>query len=243
MLSIKDFYVPFPRPHASLRLLCLPHAGGSASAYWPLASHLHPGIELLAVQLPGRGARYREAPYRDLGQLVHDLARCVEELPQKSWMLMGHSFGCRVAFELARELAHMSAHLPLRFIAAGCGAFGLGRSRTRANLSDQELLRHVHSIGGTPDAILQNDAMMALALPSLRADFAMANAHCPPCEPLPMPATIMCGRNDCSVPLMSLLGWQAYFNQQVSVCMFKGGHFFIDTDAVDVARAIADLAP
>jgi medium-chain acyl-[acyl-carrier-protein] hydrolase len=242
MFSKKDLYVPFPRPEAPLRLLCLPHAGGSASAYRPLASHLPSGIELVAVQLPGRGARLRETPYRDLGRLVIDLARCVRDLPDKPWMLMGHSFGCRVAFELALELFRTSDRLPLRFLAAGCSAFHLGERSTRARLSDDELLERVRSAGGTPDAVLQNKEMMTLTLPALRADFAMADSHSPSSDPLPIPATIMTGLNDESVPEVSLPAWQAYFSQRISVITFTGGHFFVDSHAHEVARVIASLA-
>jgi medium-chain acyl-[acyl-carrier-protein] hydrolase len=51
---------PRPNPRAALRLVCFPHAGGSASIFrtWPNA--LPPEVELLAIALSGRDARVRE---------------------------------------------------------------------------------------------------------------------------------------------------------------------------------------
>ncbi|MET9915272.1 thioesterase, partial [Streptomyces sp. NPDC006476] len=35
-----------PAPEARTRLLCLPHAGGSASFYFPLSAALSPAVEV-----------------------------------------------------------------------------------------------------------------------------------------------------------------------------------------------------
>lgn len=241
---MKDFYVPFPRPDAAVRLICLPHAGGNATAYRPLAAHLAPEVELVAVQLPGRGPRFREAPYLDLSRLVGDLSLRIGDLLDRPWMLMGHSFGCRVAFELAHALRRMSARLPMRFIAAGCCAFHLSKRSPASHLSDEALLERTRAVGGTPDEVLQHKELMTLMLPALRADFAMADAHqahahqALPREPLPMPATVMSGMSDDSVPPESWAGWQAYFSRPITIVPFDGGHFFVDTHAAQVAQEI-----
>ncbi|RPK82116.1 Phenyloxazoline synthase MbtB [Streptomyces sp. ADI98-10] len=49
-----------PAADARVRLLCLPHAGGSASFYLPLSRELGPGIDVLTVQYPGRQDRRHE---------------------------------------------------------------------------------------------------------------------------------------------------------------------------------------
>src|SRR5882757_9949230 len=46
------------QPAAScLRVYCLPHAGGSASLFWPWRSLLPPEIELWGIEYPGHGRR------------------------------------------------------------------------------------------------------------------------------------------------------------------------------------------
>jgi hypothetical protein len=48
------------------RLLCFPHAGGSAAAFSRLSSFLTPDIELLAVEYPGRLERREDPPAEDI---------------------------------------------------------------------------------------------------------------------------------------------------------------------------------
>ncbi|MEY9893890.1 surfactin synthase thioesterase subunit [Catenulispora sp. MAP12-49] len=49
-----------PSPDAPVRLLCLPHAGGSASFFRAVSQALAPKVEVLAVQYPGRQDRRGE---------------------------------------------------------------------------------------------------------------------------------------------------------------------------------------
>ena len=55
MNSLTDSWLhcAVPHPEAGRRLVCLPHAGGSASFFREWGGHL-PGIEVHAVRYPGR---------------------------------------------------------------------------------------------------------------------------------------------------------------------------------------------
>src|SRR5688500_15270285 len=63
-----------PRREARVRLLCLPYAGGGASAFrhWPDA--LTSSIEVCPVQLPGRENRFVEAPFTRAEAVVEAMA-------------------------------------------------------------------------------------------------------------------------------------------------------------------------
>ena len=64
----------FQRPSlAPVRLICLPFAGGGDAAFRPLRPFLPARIDVLGVRLPGRGARLREPPMKDLPQLIEAL--------------------------------------------------------------------------------------------------------------------------------------------------------------------------
>src|SRR5581483_2496767 len=69
-----------PRPEAGQRLVCFPHAGGSASFFRAWGSNL-PGIEVHAVRYPGRGERISEPPPTDLRQLGDEIAAAVASGP------------------------------------------------------------------------------------------------------------------------------------------------------------------
>ena len=85
------------------RLIAFHPAGGDARTYarWP--AYLPAGVELCAVELPGRSA-HRARPMTDhaelMAQLVHELWPLAEELP---YSLFGHSFGALLAYEVTRR--------------------------------------------------------------------------------------------------------------------------------------------
>ena len=66
-----------PDAGARVRLICLPYAGGTAAVYRDWAGALGTGVEVLPVQLPGRGWRLRETPSVDLKALA---ARAADEV-------------------------------------------------------------------------------------------------------------------------------------------------------------------
>src|SRR3954463_501070 len=98
------FHVPRPVARPRLRLVCLPYAGGSASIYHGWASELDDDVELVAVQLPGRGPRLREAPFTQMEALLGALVEAMAPLDDAPFALFGHSMGALVGFELARWL-------------------------------------------------------------------------------------------------------------------------------------------
>ena len=53
-----------------VRLVCFPHAGGSASYFNPVSARFSPGVDVVALQYPGRQDRRNEPCVTDLGILA-----------------------------------------------------------------------------------------------------------------------------------------------------------------------------
>ena len=89
-----------PRREARVRLLCLPYAGGGASAFrhWPDA--LTSSIEVCPVQLPGRENRFVEAPFTRAEAVVEAMAPALRPVLDRPYALFGHSMGAMLGFEL-----------------------------------------------------------------------------------------------------------------------------------------------
>ena len=70
-----ELWLPYrqPQPQPRLRLFGFPFAGGAASCFHPLRAALPPGVELCAVQLPGRERRLAEPTIRALQEWHEDL--------------------------------------------------------------------------------------------------------------------------------------------------------------------------
>src|SRR4051812_7546548 len=93
-----------PNPRARLRLFCFPYAGGSSLIFRQWPGELPPDVELCAVQLPGRGGRLRETPFKRMSPLVEALAEVLPPFFDRPFAFFGHSMGATIGFELARRL-------------------------------------------------------------------------------------------------------------------------------------------
>ena len=89
---IESPWITYARPNeqAGLRLFCLPHAGGGASAFRSWVAGLAPEIEVLPVQLPGRETRFLERPYESIETLLDGLREAIRPLLNKPFAFFGH---------------------------------------------------------------------------------------------------------------------------------------------------------
>jgi len=97
-----------PAPNATVRLFCLPYAGGGASIYRQWHTHLPSHIEVCAIQLPGRESRIRDAVYLRMQPLAQELAKALQ-----------HSMGSMIAYELTQQLKQKYAHTPRHLMVSG----------------------------------------------------------------------------------------------------------------------------
>lgn len=236
------FVRPRRAPDAAARLICFPHAGGAASAYYTWAAAL-PGIDVVAVQPPGREARLREAPLIDGAQLVRALADAVAGEIDRPTLFFGHSMGALVAYEVARELSRRGAPLPVHLFASG------RRSPTVPDhepplhrLPDREFVAELERrFGGMPAAITAEPELLALFLPVIRADVTLLETY--PFvagEPLDVPITVFGGEHDHQTSPSLLAAWQSLSAFPVAVRQFTGGHFFLHERRSEFLPALAD---
>jgi len=230
-----------------LRLFCLPYAGGAASAYRTWADGLSPEVEVCPVQLPGRGSRFREAPFRKVADLVPALADGLLPLLDCPFALFGHSMGALVAFELARELRRRGVGAPVLLALSGHQAPQRPDAEPPfSHLPDAEFLEEVRRrYDGIPPEVLAEEELLQLLLPVLRADIQVLETYAYPKEP-PLDCPISCfgGQDDPHVSLADLEAWRDETCGPLRVRTFPGGHFFVERRRAEVLRALSsDLAP
>lgn len=235
-----------PNPAARLRLFCLPYAGGSASIYRTWGNQFPDTIEVCPIELPGRGARLREASEANFQALVETLADAITPWLDKPYVLFGHSMGALIGFELARLFRVKKITGPLHFIASGHTAPQIpGRHRPIHNLPDNEFIEELRQLNGTPEAVLNNHELMQLLIPILRADFTINETYvCKDELPLNCPFTVFGGLQDKDVDQASLDAWQQHTTASFSLQMLPGDHFFIQTmQALLIQRMYKELYP
>lgn len=231
------------RPCAAprLRLFCFSYAGGSAAAYAQWQELLGPQVEVCALQLPGRGARMGEAPMTSLPGVVAAIADVIARQGPLPYACFGHSLGALLAFEVARYSMRQRFPLPVQLFVSGSDAPAARSGLRKLHLlPDEELIDALRQYNGTPAELLEHRELMALVLPTIRADFGLAENYVyRPSLRLPVPLTVFAGRGDDHVEPVKVEGWRAETSSQCRIHWFEGDHFFINGQRAAVVESIA----
>jgi surfactin synthase thioesterase subunit/glycosyltransferase involved in cell wall biosynthesis len=237
----------FPNAEAGevtrLRLFCFPHAGGGASAFarWSIL----PDVCITAAHLPGRENRAVEPPPQSMTELVGALADAIQPFLNRPYGLFGHSMGAVVAFELAQLLRERNQPQPRALYVSGARAPRFRRGWTPPpEPSEEEFKQELLRLEGIPAEALENEELLSVILPALRADTALyRNYIYKDRPPLDCPIHAYGGDSDPNVKREHLEAWQEHTTGAATVRLFQGGHFFLQTAQKLFLKALsADLA-
>ena len=175
--------------------------------------------------------RLKEAPFTRLDLLVEAIVQSLLPYLDKPFVFFGHSMGGLTSFETARLLRRAYACSPTHLFVSGRRAPQISSSDPPIyTLPDAEFLKELRHLNGTPEAVLANEELMQLLLPTLRADFSVLETYVyQPEPPLNCPITAFGGLQDPDVSCEMLEAWQEQTNTMFSLKMFLGDHFFIHT--------------
>ncbi|HEU5470753.1 MAG TPA: alpha/beta fold hydrolase [Actinophytocola sp.] len=233
-----------PAPHARSRLLCLPHAGGSATYFFGVSRALSPRVEVLAVQYPGRQDRRSEPFVETIGELADRVVGAIgSQLDDRPLALFGHSMGAVLAFEVATRLERTGTVAAALFV-SGRRAPCTHRAETVHLKDDNGILDEVRSLNGTDSRIMADDELIRMALPSIRADYkAIETYRYEPAPPLRSPIQAMVGDEDPKASIPEVRRWAEHTSAGFTLHVFPGGHFFLDQHVTAVLDKITGGLP
>lgn len=239
-LWIRRFH---PAPDARTRLVCLPHAGGAASYYFPVSRALAPEVEVLAVQYPGRQDRYAEPLMRSIDTLADAVTTALTgvavEAPDRPLALFGHSMGAIVAFEVALRLER-TGFTPAALFVSGRRAPSTHREERFHLRDDDGLLAEVTSLGGA-NMSLMDDELLRMALPTIRNDYTVAETYrYRPGPRLSCPIHALIGDTDPKVTVDEARAWADHTDGAFALDVFSGGHFYLDQHTPAVLNKITE---
>lgn len=231
------FHRPEPRPHARLRLVCVPYAGAGAGVFKSWAARLPDDVELVAVRLPGRESRIRERPYSRWGPLTAAFSDALAEQIASPYVLFGHSMGGMLVYE---TITRPMSRAPERVVISGCRAPGTARELPVIHdLSDARFVEHVARLAAAPPQVLANSALLKLLTPMLRADFRLAETWPQsPARPVPVPVTAFWGVDDEVASRAEVAAWRSLALQGFRSHGVAGGHFFVHDSADEVCAVL-----
>lgn len=217
-----------PVKDAALRLFCFPYAGGGVATYRSWPDLLPPNIEVHTLEMPGREMQLRVPGFVHVDPLVQAIDGAIKPYLQQPFAFFGHSMGGLVSFELARMLRRQYDVEPRAMFVSGRRAPQLPIEPPTYNLPNEEFIQELRRMGGTPEEVLAHEELLALLLPTLRADFQLCQTYEYKSEPpLKTSITAFGGLNDELVPREDLDKWREQTTGSFQVRMFPGDHFFL----------------
>jgi medium-chain acyl-[acyl-carrier-protein] hydrolase len=222
---------PRPNPRASLRLILMADAGGSAATFRGWSDRL-PTADVGIVQLPGRGARLHERFVLTVAEAAQSIADEVAAGAGNATVLFGHGLGALIAFETARRLT--ARHWPVAALfVSGQSAPSLGLMAPRvSDLPADEFVaqlrqrRHV-----LPATAIGDPDVLQMLLPIVRADVAIAESYrYEPESPLACPLIACDAAADPHASRTDVEGWKRETTGRFSIQRFGGDRSYIQRE-------------
>lgn len=230
-----------PSADADVTVVCFPHAGGAASYFLPLSAALSGRAEVVSLQYPGRQDRRFETPLTSAEELVSGITRALRDCGDRPLVLFGHSMGSTLAFETARRLEAEGDGRLLGLIVSGREAPGPAPRRTTHLRDDAGLLAGIRELQGTHSALLDDEDVVRMIMPALRADYTAVETYAYREGPaLNCPIFVYTGDADPQVSGREAERWAEHTVSGFRVRTFAGGHFYLDGRRDEVTAALAE---
>ncbi|MGP9017976.1 thioesterase II family protein [Streptomyces sp. BR1] len=233
------------RYHASdaspIRLVCLPHAGGSAPFFFPMSQSLAPAVDVLSVQYPGRQDRRDEPGFTDLGAFADALTSALLPWLDRPTAFFGHSMGAALAFEVTRRLERDHGIQPVRVFASGRRSPSSHRPETVHLRDDDGIVAEMRELSGTDSRILGDEEILRMVLPAIRTDYtAIENYRAAIEDTVKTPITVMTGEADPRTSREEADAWEAHTTGGFDIHRFHGGHFFLANHQPEILKIVSE---
>lgn len=224
-------------------LYCLPYAGGSARViYSKWKEYLDVKINLIPLELAGHGSRIAEEHYESMEDAIEDLFSCMKErISNKPYALYGHSMGTILACELALLAKRENLPQPQVIFLSGRKPMHKTKNERRIfNLSDEEFIREIVDIGGTPKKIFESEQLKNIFLSILRSDYKIVEQYKirEEIEVLNTDIVFFASDEDALINLEDVEEWSKCCDGSFEYFQYEGGHFFINENYEDICEKI-----
>ncbi|MBC6447450.1 thioesterase [Actinokineospora sp. HBU206404] len=232
---------PITSPAApAVRLVCFPHAGGTAGVFHGWGTRVPDDVEVLAVRYPGRQDRLGDPFIETMAPLADAVTAALSGWRDVPLVLFGHSMGASVAHEVARRLAPAPALL----VVSARRPPHLLRSRPAHFGDDDLVIADVKRLGAESATVLDHPELRDLVLPAIRADYRLTGNYQPGALPgVDVPIVAYLGADDPNTSTADLREWSTASTRGFDLKVFPGGHFYlVEHESAVVADLVARLS-
>lgn len=212
----------------TIKMICLPFAGGSKYSYYRYVKLAPSWLQVIPIDLPGRGARLNEPLLTDMYIIVDDILNRIRHLLDTPYVFYGHSMGALTTLLLTRKIRQEGLRMPLQLFVTGHGGPAANDNKIiRHNLPEKELIGELAVLDGIPGEVMKDETLLGFFLPIIRADFkAIETFRYTTDDKLNIPITCVIGREE-QITTDKAKAWERETTAPVEVRQFPGKHFFI----------------
>ena len=218
---------------------CFPYAGGNVSVFDQLKKQLEPEIQVIGIEYPGHGKRFKENAAQSWDELMEDIAIQLRQLPDaENVALMGYSMGSIVAAEVVQRklLSRGASHV---FAMSHNAPHLTDVEDIWIEGTDYEIISRMKSLGGferVDEKIIASRYFQTMFMNPLKADYHLLQIYRR--EAIvqnDMEATVLYSPKDASVN--HIKEWEQYFIN-VNFKQIGENHFILKEHASDVADIV-----
>jgi len=202
------------------------------------------GIDVCAIQLPGREDRISETHVKAIRELVPEICRAIQPYLDVPYSFFGHSMGSLIAFEVARALRRVLLPAPEWILASGALAPHRRPLESLHQLPMKEFIASVAEIYTLPEELLSNPELLDVFGPILKSDFELVETYrFQPERNLKSKILAFGGSSDLKVPPSELQYWGDLTTktEQFRVSLYEGDHFYLREQIDPLTSEIAKL--
>ncbi|OTA18275.1 putative thioesterase [Xenorhabdus vietnamensis] len=218
-------------------IYAFPHAGATTAIYRPWLNDLMTtkSAILHSVAIPGRGHLAKEPEIHDLDLLVKRLASDIWadfQLKQAQgiteWVTFGHSFGGVLSIAVGQELMKNYGTSPLFGVVSSSVPPHRQPKDERHEWTDEQLIQKTKEDQGTPEAILNEPALIKPIIRQLRNDY-LIRSQFPQLDNIQVnyPLVLISATYDIYVTLTDMEDWKNYTSNDISLIHIEGDHFAV----------------
>jgi medium-chain acyl-[acyl-carrier-protein] hydrolase len=236
----KDWVTRWGQGEPERRLFCFPHAGAGGGTFRSWSQHAPDGVEVCAIEAPGRFGRSREEPFRSMDAFIDALDGALHGLLDRPYVIFGHSLGALMAFEWVLRARKLARRMPEQLIVAACEAPSEEPRRALCDLPEERFLEAIERRYGRLEPSLRSDPeLLTFVLRVMRADLEMLESYrCSADAVIDAPIFALAGSGDRTVSSRSVKGWAKRTTSTFHLQTFSGGHFFIRERSAEVAASV-----
>jgi surfactin synthase thioesterase subunit len=241
-MSTVEKWFPYRKGADGFELFAFPHVGAGSTVFNFLRKALdHNGVALSAAVLPGHGRRLRETPHQSMDTLLAEFEDMAQRDAYSAFMadygLLGHCSGSLVAYEIAKLLVRSPCRNPQLLVVCSCLPPPLIHDTGMSRLSTEELFSQTASMGGTPEALMEDRDFLEVLERPLRADWVIVDGYVYRASAeLPVPILAVRGAEDPDIQAGDLRLWQDQTSEMFLTADLESGHWAL-TEAGSSALA------